>query len=522
MQVLIPMSGQGSRFRQAGYTLPKPLIPVNQIPMIERLLRKIPQEWPCTFVIAQNHEGSELPGLLKKLRPNARIVPVQKNSEGPLVAIEAALPHLDAKTPVLISYCDYGLKWDPWDFADFVKNTDCDTCVVSYRGFHSHYLSSLMYAYSKMDQEFIREIKEKGNFTDDREKEYASCGAYYFKKTSDLKLALDEQKKHDLKINGEFYTSLTVESLLRLRPETKARVYQIDAFFQWGTPGDLEDFEYWENTFRYWNQFMVNHSPLQCSQVLMPMAGKGTRFNHLFTSPKPLIPIGETAMFRKALQSLPKASQVIFVALKDVADKMAIGENEKVVRIESTPAGQALTTELGLSSLDTDLDFIVTACDHSVVLNPAKWKQFIANPDCDAAIFTIKGYTGARRNPEAFSYVESGDGEFPNVRSISVKKPFSSDARKDSLLVGSFWFKNEKVARLGIDELKKRGKLVHGELFLDSVFEVLISMGLKVKEFPLSGYVNWGDPDSLKESIYWYEIYMGRSLVPRDPFPGSR
>jgi NDP-sugar pyrophosphorylase family protein len=522
MQVLIPMAGHGSRFHQAGYTLPKPLIPVNQIPMIERLLKKFPQEWPCTFVIAEDHEDSELPVLLKKLRPDSRILCVKKNSQGPSLAIETALPYLDAHHPVLISYCDYGLKWDPWDFAEYVSKTDCDTCVVSYRGFHSHYLNALTYAYSKMDQEFIREIKEKGSFTSDRENEYASCGAYYFKKTSDLKLALDYQKSHDLKINGEFYTSLTVESLLRLRPEVKARVYQIDAFFQWGTPGDLEDFEYWENTFRHWNQFMTNQHPPQCSQILIPMAGKGSRLKHLFSSPKPLIPIGETLMYRKALQSLPQATQVIFVALKEVAEKLALSENEKVVRVESTPSGQALTTELGLSSLNPDLDFIVTACDHSVVIDPHNWKQFIANPDCDAAIFTMKGYTGTRRNPKAYSYIESSEGAFPLIRTISVKEPISSDARNDSLLVGTFWFKNGKVAQMGIDELKKRGKLIEGELFLDSVFEILISMGLKVREFPLCGYANWGDPESLKESIYWYEIYMGRSLMPREPFPGSR
>ena len=66
IQLLIPMSGQGNRYRQAGYQEPKPLIPVNGVPMISRLLENFPQSWPSVFVMAENHKNTELPPLLAK------------------------------------------------------------------------------------------------------------------------------------------------------------------------------------------------------------------------------------------------------------------------------------------------------------------------------------------------------------------------------------------------------------------------------------------------------------------------
>ena len=38
MNIVIPMAGAGSRFEEAGYTFPKPLIEVNGQPMIQTVV----------------------------------------------------------------------------------------------------------------------------------------------------------------------------------------------------------------------------------------------------------------------------------------------------------------------------------------------------------------------------------------------------------------------------------------------------------------------------------------------------
>ncbi len=41
INVVIPMAGNGSRFKTAGYTDPKPFIDVNGVPMIEAVMKNI-------------------------------------------------------------------------------------------------------------------------------------------------------------------------------------------------------------------------------------------------------------------------------------------------------------------------------------------------------------------------------------------------------------------------------------------------------------------------------------------------
>jgi NDP-sugar pyrophosphorylase family protein len=526
MQLVIPMSGQGTRYKAAGYNLPKPLIPINGIPMIERLLKKFPTHWPTTFVLAENHKDTGLVEFLKKIRPQCNIFYVPKNSEGPALALEEATRHLPASDPVLVSYCDYGIKWDPFDFEDFVKISQCDACLISYRGFHAHYLSDVKYAYSKIQHNRVIEVKEKGSFTEQRENEFASCGAYYFKSNSLLIDALKYQKNKNLKTNGEFYTSLTTQAIIEMNPQARIKIYEIPYFLQWGTPQDLKIYEYWEQTYlnylKFSDSYFIN-SEYQCDQILMPMAGLGSRIYDTLKIPKPLLNINELPMYKQALYSFPKAKKSIFVTLKAIYTQMSIDENEEATALEKTPAGQALTTELGLSKCDPNQSLVVTSCDHSVVIDPKKWTKFKENPDCDCAIFTVKGFPGVLRSSLSFSYIKSEPSNvsdfFPKVSVVSVKKPLSNAPEDESLLIGSFWFKNPSIAQIGINLLKSANETTNGELYLDSIFKYLISSGMTVREFPIDGYINWGDTNSLKEALYYYEYFCGFSLQKRSPFP---
>ncbi len=514
MQLVIPMSGQGTRYKKAGHTQPKPLIPVNGRPMIERLLEKFPTEWPCTFVLAENHLESELPALLKKLRPHSQILSVPLHGKGPSFALKAALPKLKSQDPVLVSYCDYGMIWDPWDFKTFTEQSQCDAALISYRGFHAHYLSPVMYAYSRIENDLVREVKEKGCFTNNRENEFASAGAYYFKSAEILQSALDHQEKNDLSLNGEFYTSLTVQALLQKNPECKVKVYEIPAFFQWGTPEDLAIFEYWEKTY----SCLLRYESVRQEedlQILMPMAGLGSRFKELYKLPKPFLKINSVPMYRKAMDSLPRAKKNHYVTLQSVKEQLQLEKNESAIFLEQTPEGQALSVEAGLKALNESQEIIVSACDHGIVLSSETWKKFQNQKQKpDAAIFTVRGFPGAQRRPEAFAYVQTSDSahapQISDVLNVSVKKPISEKPSNDPLLVGTFWFKNKSILEKGIQLLKKKNVRVNGELYLDSVFNLLIAEGHKVLSIPLDGYINWGDPDSLAEALYWSDVHGGQ------------
>jgi NDP-sugar pyrophosphorylase family protein len=521
LHLLIPMSGQGVRFQAAGFTMPKPLIPISGTPMIERLLTCFPEHWKTHFVTAANHESSGLEKKLRELRPTSTISAIAPHKKGPSYAILEGLKQIPEEAPVLVSYCDYSMIWDPMQFERFVGETECDACVISYRGFHAHYLHPQTYAFSRMEGERVVEVREKGSFTDNREKEYASSGGYYFRTAKLLKEAIEHQMSSGLELSGEYYTSLTVEALLRKDPSAHVRVFEIPAFFQWGRPEDVREFEYWEKAYRKGNLQAGKRGKV--AQVLIPMAGLGSRFATTFSAPKPFLKIGGTPMFQLALETLPQAEKVGLVTVEKAKPffPAQLPSHYQTRFLKETPPGQAFSTEEGLSLLDPTREVLVSACDHGIVLDNSSWERFHAAPECDAAIFTMQGYTGALRKPLSYSYVvPEGDGEFPRVTRVSVKKPTRENPLEDHVLVGTFWFRTASLLKEGILELKKRDVRVNGELYLDSVFDCMKALGLSVRMIPLDGYLCWGDPESLAETLYWQEVFGGRKLSVRERFSG--
>lgn len=53
MQIIIPMSGFGERFRRAGYDVPKPLIEIDGMPIIAHVIDMFPGEHDFIFICNQ-------------------------------------------------------------------------------------------------------------------------------------------------------------------------------------------------------------------------------------------------------------------------------------------------------------------------------------------------------------------------------------------------------------------------------------------------------------------------------------
>ena len=55
MNILVPMAGAGSRFKEVGYRLPKPLIDVNGKPMVQRVVENLNINGKYIFVVRKEH-----------------------------------------------------------------------------------------------------------------------------------------------------------------------------------------------------------------------------------------------------------------------------------------------------------------------------------------------------------------------------------------------------------------------------------------------------------------------------------
>jgi len=255
MQILIPMTGYGSRFVEKGYQRLKPFIEIHGKPIIEWVVNMFPKdEHLIKFICKQSHleELDYMEKELSRIAPNSEIIAIKDwEKKGPALDVLKASKMLDYNGPVLVSYCDYYMQWDYKAYKNKLEELDCDGSIPCYSGFHPHLIPERnLYGSCKVDDEdFLLEIKEKHAWHEDKTKDLNSPGVYYFKDLSILKkycTQLIEQNDH---VNNEFYMSLPFNYLVR----DGLKVWcpsNIDYFCQWGTPADLEEYVYWIDTLK--------------------------------------------------------------------------------------------------------------------------------------------------------------------------------------------------------------------------------------------------------------------------------
>ena len=255
MQIIIPMTGYGSRFVAAGYKELKPFIKVMNKPIIEWIVKGMyPQEKNFIFVCRREHIESVvgMKETLLDICPTAKIFMIEDwVKKGPVYDVLKASEYIMDDEPVIINYCDFYMSWDWREFKKKVIERGCEGCVPCYTGFHPHLLPEKnLYASCLTDSnDNLIEIREKFSFEQDKTKAKHSPGTYYFKNGWLLKKYCQKLVNSGQTINGEYYASLPYNFMV----EDGLKVWipsDIQYFCQWGTPEDMEDFNYWIDTIR--------------------------------------------------------------------------------------------------------------------------------------------------------------------------------------------------------------------------------------------------------------------------------
>jgi NDP-sugar pyrophosphorylase family protein len=281
MHIIIPMSGIGKRFQDAGYDLPKPLISVEGKPIIQHVVELFPRDetTKITFICNDFHlETTKMREILETIcpEPNTRIFSVSvKNRRGPVDAVLQIKDYITDDEEVIISYCDYGTQWDFSQFKNLIKEKGVDGVIACYCGFHPHLLGSDNYAFVKVENTTMLEIQEKKPFTDNKMNEYASNGTYYFKRGSMVKKYFQELINKNMATNGEFYVSMVYN--LMVQDGLTIKVFEIEKMLQWGTPKDLEEYLVWSNYFLKRKPHFNKIDNIKKTTLILPMAGAGSR-----------------------------------------------------------------------------------------------------------------------------------------------------------------------------------------------------------------------------------------------------
>lgn len=512
MQIVIPMSGVGQRFIDAGYTDPKPLIQVDGKPIIEHVVNLFSDDCKFLFICNSKHlEETNMKEVLGKIAKNVTIIEIPPHKKGPVYAVQQAYDYILDDEEVIVNYCDFSTYWDYHDFLDHTRKRNADGAIPSYKGFHPHMMGSTNYAFMRDESQWILEIKEKEPFTDNRMNEYASNGTYYFKNGELLKKYFSLTIERDLNLKGEYYVSLVFNLLVE--DKLKVSIYEIQHMLQWGTPQDVEEYKQWSNYFskilNYDNELAQKTCDLN---VVIPMAGRGSRFSKEgILTPKPLIDVSGKQMVSQAIDCLPKASNYFFVcqrehlAIADFEKTLAPYETKKIIPLSEITEGQACSAELGVREIGNSFPILIAPCDNGMTWRSDEYENALSD-EPDVIVWTFKNYAGANRNPQMYGWVRLG-ANTREVEQVSVKKAISSNPSEDLGIVGTFYFKNKDIFYRCYEYLLQNKIKVNGEYYVDSMVAVARDLGLKVKAFTIDDYICWGTPVDLNTYNYWQSFF---------------
>ena len=239
MTILIPMAGAGSRFEQAGYTFPKPLIEVNGKPMIQVVVENLNIDAKHIFIVQKEHyEKYNLKYLLNLItNNNCEIVQVDGITEGAACTTLLAKQFIDNDEPLVMANSDQFVEWDSNEFMYSMTADNIDGGIVSFEATHPKW------SFAKLnDDGFVCEVAEKKPISST-----ATVGIYYWAKGSDYVKYAEQMICKDIRTNNEFYVCPVYNEAID--DDKKIKVFPIEKMWGLGTPEDLE---------RYLNDFNIS------------------------------------------------------------------------------------------------------------------------------------------------------------------------------------------------------------------------------------------------------------------------
>ena len=115
INIVIPMAGMGSRFAVAGYADPKPLIPINGVPMVKVVISNLRPKFEHRFIfICQNEhiEAYSLTDRLSAWAPGCKVVGLDGLTDGAACSVLAARQYIDNDSPLMIANSDQYIDID--------------------------------------------------------------------------------------------------------------------------------------------------------------------------------------------------------------------------------------------------------------------------------------------------------------------------------------------------------------------------------------------------------------------------
>ena len=126
MNIVIPMSGLGSRFLKEGFLEPKPLIKANGKTLIQHTVESLGLYGNIIFITRDfGHDfNNQLTDHLNHIAPGSREIKLEKTTRGAVETCLSVRDLIDNEEELIITNCDQILEWNASNFLSISRNSD--------------------------------------------------------------------------------------------------------------------------------------------------------------------------------------------------------------------------------------------------------------------------------------------------------------------------------------------------------------------------------------------------------------
>ena len=243
---ILPMAGQGQRFSDAGYRLPKPFIPINSVPMFIATLDSLPQCKEYAIITKPNF-ALRVQSTLNQIRPNQQVnVEVLAESTfGPGETLLSFPKLFEEGKSLIVSSCDYEHQFSTSKFRDAIADKLIDGLVFTtkFSKFRMRNPNAFAYCVEGLNREIFK-IVEKKTISDQPEEDALVVGTFWFRDAADLRSALEDAVANNYRVNGEIYVGTSINLLIE--KGLNFRCFEVDNWISYGDPFELDLYHWWE------------------------------------------------------------------------------------------------------------------------------------------------------------------------------------------------------------------------------------------------------------------------------------
>ncbi|HDR8988595.1 glycosyltransferase family 2 protein [Burkholderia vietnamiensis] len=207
LNIVVPMAGAGSRFANAGYIDPKPLIPVRGVPMIKLVIDNLRPASDHRFIFVCQHMHVEQYGLVEKLSnwaPGCAIVGLNGLTQGAACTVLAAREHIGADESLMIANSDQYVDVDIDAYLEEMNLQQLDGLIMTMTA------DDPKWSFVGLDAaRLVTNVVEKQVISNE-----ATVGIYNFRRGGDFLRAADSMIEKKLLVNNEYYVAPVYNELI--------------------------------------------------------------------------------------------------------------------------------------------------------------------------------------------------------------------------------------------------------------------------------------------------------------------